>query len=264
MKTNKFITLFLLVSSFQISTRAAISTPLKLKFLTANYCPLICQGKEPTGIMVDITKAVFEPLGHKVSFTFMPFKRATVEINSGKYDGFVGGDKTQVTKNLFPRFVTTPHHVVIYKNKDSKWKFKDINQLLSSRLAVVEGFKYGNKTLDDFFADKKNKNILKVPAQKHLSRLIDLLKKNRIDAFLEGELFLEYQLQNNPDRKMITPIRNKIGLFENYISIFPSHKYSKDLLSIINKRFIELHANGTLQRIYHKYGFKQNIQILEK
>jgi len=52
----------------------------KLRFLPVDYCPLICLGNEAEGIMVDILKAVFTPLGYDVSVIILPTKRAQ-EIN---------------------------------------------------------------------------------------------------------------------------------------------------------------------------------------
>jgi polar amino acid transport system substrate-binding protein len=236
----------------------------ELNFLTTNYCPLICESENHEGIMVDITRAIFEPLGFKINISFRPFKRALQESTNGHYDGFIGGNKEQLKDNLFPQYVTTPNKTILYKRPGLNWSYSGPSSLNKVTLVSVKGFKYGNIHIDNFVAKEKNSHLVTVPINNHIEKMTKLLVKKRGDVFAAGELITQYKLKASPLSKVFIPDPTTIGTFHNYISIHPSSKRAKKLISIINERFAKMYDDGSLKRIYLKYGIRAQIDLISE
>ncbi len=234
----------------------------RLKFLTVDYCPLICKSDQKRGVLVDILYKIYVPLGYKIDVVFMPLKRAFIEYKNGSYDGFIGGNKVQLPENICPNYVTTPHPTVFYKLKSNPWVYKDVSSLSNIRIAAVSTFKYANKKVDNFIGSKKNKVVL-IDEKNHIKKYINLLKKERVDTFIGGEFPVEYYLKESKLSKQIVPASKDIGVFDNYISISPKSTSSKKLLSLLNSQFLKLYKNGALQKIYSQYGVRRKVSLVK-
>ena len=75
----------------------------ELNFAASDYCPFPCDpdtenGKE--GIMIEVFRLNFEPLGYRVGFKIMPYSRAVEEVKSYNYDGIA-----VVIKSHAPNFI---------------------------------------------------------------------------------------------------------------------------------------------------------------
>lgn len=232
----------------------------QLHFLTTTYCPLICEDNKDEGIMVDILREIYKPFKYDIKITYRPIRRAFIEYSDKKYHGFIGGNQKQLKNNLFPTYSTVPNPTVFYKSKRSKWNYTGFDSVKNVRIAAVSGFNYPNLKISNHI-NKKNKNVLLVESKGHLKKMITLTKNNRITAFLAGELATQYFFQNFPLSKDVVMDKKVVGLFHNFISINPNTKASKKLLSILDKRFIEIFENGKLREIYKKYGIVRELKL---
>ena len=192
----------------------------------------------------------------------MPIKRAFSDYTSQDYDGFIGGSKAQVKSNKFPKYATLPHDARMYKRSDSPWVYSGIQSLDSINIAAVKNYKYGDAQLDKYLHNKENKNVLLVDEVNHLEKFLVLLNRKRIEAFAAGELPAQLYLRQNNVKNIVVASKS-IGQFKNYISISPYSKYSKKLLDTLNKNFKKIHQNGTLKKIYQKYGIQKDIPLIE-
>lgn len=254
----------LFIVLLSLTKPAFSSSKREIKFLTTNYCPLICENENYEGIMIDIARAIFEPVGIKINISFRPFKRALQENTKGQYDGFIGGNKEQLKNNLFPHYVTTPHRTVLYKRTGLNWSYSGATSLNTIKFIAAKEFKYGNIHIDSFIAKENNKNLVTVGIENHIEKMVELLVKKRGDVFAAGELITQYKLKDSPLKSKIKLDPAIIGLFYNYISIHPKAKSAKKLVSIINQRFKKIYKDGTLKRIYAKYGFKGKIALISE
>ena len=234
----------------------------KLKFLTLDYCPLICKTGQQRGILADFLHEIYGPLGYKIDITFMPIKRAFVEYKNGLYDGFIGGNKAQLSENLFPEYVTSPHSPIFYKLKTNPWQYKNIDSLNNVRIAAVGTYKHANAEVDNYLQSKK-KNVVLIGEKNHVKRYINLLRKGRVDSFIGGEFPTEYYLKEYKLSDEIVPASKDIGVFNNYISISPKSKRAEKLLSQLNSQFIKLYKSGALQKIYSRYGVRRKVSLVK-
>jgi polar amino acid transport system substrate-binding protein len=252
---------FLLSSGLLLAKEIPKNTK-SLHFLSTDYCPLICENKKDAGIMIDILKAIFEPEGYSIKVSFEPIKRAFVEINTGKFDGFVGGNKEQLKENLFPKYITTPNRLLFFKRKGLDWNFDGQKSLEEITFIIVKGFNYANNDVDSFLERNINsKRIIVIPNGEHIKKMTQLVLKGRGDAFIAGELPTQYRLRDSLSKDQLDLDSKIVGVFKNYISIHSKAKSAKHLLSILNKRFKILFDNGTIQKIYKKYGITRKITL---
>jgi polar amino acid transport system substrate-binding protein len=252
-------TLLCLVYILSFSTNAKT-----LNFLTANYCPLICESGDKKGVLVDILHQIYRPLGYKINIKYMPLKRAFLEFNNGNYDGFIGGNQIQLPKNKFPHYVSAPNSVFAFKLSNSKWKYTGINSLSKIKIGVVKNFSYEDKDIDNYLKiNKLNKTkVLLININEHLKKLTSLLEKKRINIFLGGSIATEHYLNKYKLQKKIVPASKRLGVFKNYISFNSQRNNYKKLISIHDQRFKLLYDKGIITKIYKEYGIQSKIPLL--
>lgn len=255
--------MYRLVLTILITIQAQGVERQKLEFLTADYCPLTCKDTKNKGIMVDILHELFPANLYDVKVTFVPLKRAFQQIESSEYNGFVGGNKRQFPKNLFPKYVTTLNHVVFYKKINSKWSFKNLSSLNKEQVLAIKDFGYGDPKVNEYIQKNEFKNVHYLANPNHINSMVSLVSKQRYTTFIEGELGVEYFLKNHPSRKDIVADPSDVASFNNYISIYPNSKNSKQLVSRMNQEFKKLHKDGTLKEIYLRYGVNRNPKLIE-
>jgi len=256
MTLRYLLAIFLCVSTFASQKKV-------LEFLTLDYCPLICKSGDRKGILVDILETIYVPLGYKINVNIKPIKRAFKDYANGEYDGVIGGDPTQFPLNSFPKIVSVPHSPYFYKLANNKWEYNGIESLKLVRIGAVENYKYANPDIEKYLRSK-NDGVVLISEKDHLKKLINLLKKNRIDSFLGGEFPVEDYLKSKGLEKEIILASKDIGTFRNYISFSNKSKNSKELLEIHDKRFMEIYKDGTLAKIYQKYGVRTAPRLIKR
>lgn len=263
-KTYLIYILLLPIFTYSSETKGSEKNQKTLHFLTTDYCPLMCQNQKEQGIMVEILKAIYVPLGYKIHISYKPIKRAFNDATEEIYDGFIGGDMQQLGKNLFPKYVTVPNPSFIYKRAKDKWSYKGVDSLKNKILVTTKGFHYANSKLNTYISKTEGKNTLQVDNGDHIPKMIKLLEKNRADLFIAGELKVQAYLRKNKKGIQIKPERKAVGIFKNFISINQFSPKSGELLRILDTQFIKLFKSGQLQKIYKKYGITRKIKLLKK
>jgi len=92
--------------------------------------------------------------------------------------------------------------------------------------------------------------------------MIELVGKKRYDLFVSSEIGTEYYLIGNRFENVLVSYAKTLSYYYCYISI--KTKNSKKLLAIYNKRFMELYRDGTLQKIYKKYGIDRKVELIKE
>lgn len=256
-KLNLFILLIFL--SFQVQSRELT----KLKFLTTDYCPLMCKDNKTKGILIEILLEIFPSELYDLNIEFAPLTRAFQEVKSGHYDGFIGGNKAQLRGNFFPLYVTAPNLTLFYKLRNSKWKYSGIGSLEKEGLLAVKGFDYPNKEIQKYIIKNEFKNVQTLKNKNHLSKMISLVSKERYTTFIAGEIATEFFLKYVKASELIVADPYKVGVFKNYISIHPKAKDSKQLIKRINEQFLKIYKNGKLKEIYKRYGINKAPMLIQ-
>ncbi len=182
-----------------------------LKFDEIDYCPFTCNpdkenGKE--GIMIDVLKLSFEPLGYHVSFDIMPYSRAVNEVKSGRYHGIAIVINQHVLYLIYPEVHTIKKNLAMVAPYGFDFSNTTIESIKANKLVVVQDYKYDNKnpTIDDYIAKNKlNKNkTIFLTGNDTVERALKLLVNNRADVIIKNRLTAEYYVAK-------LKLQNKIG-----------------------------------------------------
>ncbi len=138
---------------------------------------------EYVGRNIEVAKALAKSLGKEITFLTCPFARCLSMMKAGQVDMLVGIVKNK-TRQVYISYLTTPIQTQyfplrFYLNKDNPTgidRYEDLEELI---VGVLRGASY----FEQFDQDKQ---IKKITMANH-RQLIEMLRKKRIDTFLERE-----------------------------------------------------------------------------
>ncbi|MCK4875694.1 MAG: transporter substrate-binding domain-containing protein, partial [Sulfurimonas sp.] len=125
------------------------------------WCPYNCspKSKQP-GYIIEVAKAVFEPLGYKVIYKLMPWSRALKMTEYGKINAVAGALKSDAPSFIYTKNSLGIGRIAFCKLNDNKWDYKDINSLNSEKLGIVKDYSYGDSI--DNYINKQSDNTNKI------------------------------------------------------------------------------------------------------
>jgi len=221
------------------------------------WCPHNCDAdSQNKGYMIDIMKEVFEPLGHTIKYKVLPYSRAIALAKYGKLNAVVGAFAKEV-----PNFILTSSELGMNTNaycvlQNSKWKFSGVESLLNQKLAILQGYSYGDK-LDKYieqYGKNKNKIIVLSDSASSVTAL-KILKAKRASVYVEDIAVLHYSFLKyglNKEYK-ISGTEKALPL---YIAFTPALSTSKEYVKILEDGLIQLRESGRLKKILAKYGLE--------
>ncbi|MTI42815.1 polar amino acid transport system substrate-binding protein [Roseibium hamelinense] len=88
------------------------------------WCPFNCEpGSDRPGVMVEIAREVFEPLGHTVTYETVNWSRALVETREGKYDAVFGATRGDAEDFVFPELAQPVSGNAYFVRADDDWTY---------------------------------------------------------------------------------------------------------------------------------------------
>ncbi|WGL59279.1 transporter substrate-binding domain-containing protein [Pigmentibacter sp. JX0631] len=221
--------------------------------MTGEYPPFSSQAIPDEGIAVEIVKKICKEANLNCSIQFLPWLRCEYLVESGKaFAAFPYAISDERRKKYFfsePIFYADSH--IFFTS--SKIKLVDsisLNEIKKLNLTI--GILRGN-----FYAENFKILGIKFEESSDYSSLLKKLLNNRIDAIIEGNIVLRYEIKSQklPNSKDIKSIQ--ISEFKNTSNILiVAKKYanSQKILEKINLAIKKLKINGTIERIIKKYN----------
>lgn len=196
---------------------------------------------KPTGIEVDIIKAIAAQQAFEVTFHHQPFSKILPSIESGKY---------QVA---FSDITVTPERAV---------KFDHTTPYVSNPVAIAHSPEFAVQTLQDLkplqVATLKgsfhNKAIKELAPAQHYEvdtsfLMLQGIAQSKFDAVLDEEYILKYLLAKYPEIKVKTaPIPSESSDIAMFVK-----KGDTELLNKLNAGIAHLKQTGELDKIIAKY-----------
>lgn len=224
--------------------------------LKADYwMPFNGDGKTESGYILDIAKAVFEPLGHKVVYVVTPWEKALVECRSGKATGVIGASPDDASDLVFPVEEQGVSVQFFCVKNGSPWKYAGPASLKTIKLGIIKDYAYF-KELDDYI--KANPSGVSygtgdTPLEANLNRLV----QGEIGAVVDDRSVLKYtiarmNLQGKVAISAPTSEATKPGKL--YIAFSPANPKSGDYARALSEGMASLRKSGQLQKILAKYG----------
>lgn len=211
-------------------------------------------GEEREGFMIDVARAVFEPLGYEVVYRNVPWKRALLGTQQGIYDGAVAASRVEGPGFVFHECELLRNHVSFYVRRDSSWEFRDRSSLDGVALGAVRGYDYVDWLNEYIEANESTPERVQVVAGNNpLRQSLKKLVAGRIDVLVGNEGCIRY-------------VARQLGLLDRirlagsdptasycYIAFSPATGRGAEQAAILSRGIRELRASGEFARLLSSY-----------
>lgn len=221
-----------------------------IRIATLNWEPYTGQKLTNEGFMAEVTQEAFRRVGYKVEYIYLPWKRAVIMAEYGKYDGYFPAywSKQREEKSIFTDSIVSGP-VVFFKVKGSEISFKKLEDLKPYRIGVVHG--YVNAPEFDA-ADYLNKEEVTTDLQNIKKLLFERVHLIVADRFV-GFYLLNKHMPHMTGRieSLAPPLQEK----ELYICMSKKTENVNEKVKAFNKGLKEIKEDGTFDKILEKHGF---------
>ena len=205
------------------------------------------------GIISDIIDEVFKGSEHTVKHHVLPLKRIYKLLESKEITDWVAYDaRAWNSLSKWGDFVEEPlfsvNHAYLTCQQNMTSQIKSAENIKSHNIAIIENFRYPELSLL-----QENKTIQLHPV-KNYQQGINLARLNRVDGFVEMELRLRYNLQQEAVSKpcfRFVDMSQIIPAYPIYLSY--DNQSKKGIKEFVNKRIKELKKTGVIDSIVNFY-----------
>lgn len=244
---------FIAACSITLSSFSLLADTLTLK---ADYwMPFNGDGKTETGYMLDIAKAVFEPLGHKVVYSTTPWDKALAECRTGKCTGVIGASTDDAPDLVYPVEELGQSIQFFCVKAGSPWKYAGPASLKAVKLGIIKDYAYF-KELDDYIKANPAGVVFgtgDAPLEMNLTRLA----QGELGAVVDDRSVLKYTLARMSLQGKVTiapAAAEATKPARLYIAFSPKNPKSGEYARTLADGLAELRKSGQLQKILAKYG----------
>ena len=217
-----------------------------------NWCPYNCEPQSASpGYMIEIMDMAAKASGNTLDYKLMPWSRSLDEARKGLITGVVGlsdGDRTGLV--LSEKMGVDNNCFFVAEGSTFKFTgFKDLATL--SSLGVTQDYVY----TDEFTEWRKTNEakIQSVVGNNTIETNAKKLKANRIQAFVENSIVVDYARKTTPELKGVV----SAGCLSNsplFAGISTKNPKAAEIIKHINTKVAELKKTGELKKILDKYG----------
>jgi polar amino acid transport system substrate-binding protein len=248
----------LLAAIWMLSAAMACAAPQTLTFAADTWCPFNCAPNTlKQGFIVDIVRAVYEPLGYKVNYQVMPWPRAIAEARSGNLSGLLSTPKSAAIQDLlFPKDPVGIMQNALFKRHDDDWRYDGVASLNQERIGLVQGYVFTGE-IGQYLNDAIDTHSTYLDLSRGESagpRNILKLALGRVDLIADDVSVVEYEhnaqhLQVPFDRA--TDIGPPMMI---YVAFPTNNPQSVALAKILDAGVSRLRRSGKLRTILAQYG----------
>jgi polar amino acid transport system substrate-binding protein len=218
------------------------------------WCPYNCHSEDSQpGFIVEISKKVYEKAGHTFIYEVMPWPRAVAKARDGEVNGIIGFTKKDVKGFYCTENEMGVAREVFFVKKNESWKYKNILSLKElDLLGYPNGYHY-TPEINEYL--EKAENVHPISGDNPIQRMVKMLLRNRISAFIENEMVVNYFLKQS-DQTGIISIAGEFSHSKIYVGFglkSPTHKRD---MKILSDGLQTLRRSGELDRILARYGLK--------
>lgn len=240
--------------------------PAKTLILVSDeWCPYSCQpGNEQPGLLIDIATRIFAVRGYTLDYRLIPWSRALKGVREGKYHGAIALAVSDAPDFVFPTQPLALSRMCFFTTADSQWHYQGLPSLETIRLGLINDYSYG-PAIDRYILRKQKKrhrgsHLLSISGTQALTkRLMTLLLKGRIDAFIESEAVMAHFLSSHPQRDLLKRAGCLAEVEELYVAFSPKDPNAGLYIRILSEGMQTLQQSGQLKRIYARYGLDDSL-----
>lgn len=209
--------------------------------------------KNPSGgLTVEILRAAYKTQGHEVTMEFVPWARAEAGVKNGTYDIVPYTWRTDARLKVL--LFSTPYaigNVRFIKRKGDPFDFTGMESLTGKVVGTVRGYGYG-----DAFVNATN--FTRDPSNDLTTNVKKLLRK-RIDLTLEDEIVARAHLSADDPHVLdeIEFVKAPLSVNPLYVTAGLQNPKAQEIIAAFNRGLELIRANGTLDRIFRRYGMER-------
>ncbi|GAB3037768.1 substrate-binding periplasmic protein [Bowmanella dokdonensis] len=208
-------------------------------------------GAAKPGFMIELAEKVFGAAGHTVDYKLMPWERALDSVRKGDFDCVVGAYKEDAPDFVFPDEFWGYDDTAFFTRSGHNWSFDGLDSLLTQKVAVINGYAYGDE-LDALI--EANPGVFQgLGGNDALEKNIKKLEAGRVDVVIESPSVMQAKLKDMGVSGIgMAGTMNEPS--EMYIACSPAKASSKDYVALVDKGTRALRESGELDAILAKYG----------
>lgn len=250
------------LSLLPVPSNAAPSAPVGgaetvLIAVADEWCPYTCAKEAPQqGYLVDLVRAVFEPLGYRIDYRVMPWPRALRETQLGRASLAMGATPANARDLVLPELPAGRDESTFAVRKDSPWRYTGIPDLATITLGVTADYTYFPE-VDDWIERHRDASdrVDVATGDAPLDTSLRKLDSGRIDAFIENRNVLLHAASRHPTRLGIR-MEGRIPGDDIVVGFSPFSARDAALAGVFDERLRELRESGELDRILARYGLE--------
>jgi len=251
------------VSAPALASPAAPATPLPrtdaivLVAVADEWCPYTCAEDAPQpGYLVELVRAVFEPLGYRIDYRVMPWPRALRETQLGRASLAMGATPANARDLVLPALPAGRDESTFAVRRDSAWRYTGIPDLAAITLGVTADYTYFPEVDDWIERHRDNPDRIDVATgNAPLTTNLRKLESGRVDAFIENRNVLLHAAARHPTRLGIR-MEGRIPGDDIVVGFSPFSARDTALAGVFDERVRQLRANGELAAILARYGLE--------
>ncbi len=208
------------------------------------------------GYVVEILKAVFQPLGHTIDYQTMPWTRAVADMMEGKADAIIGASISDAPEALYPAESMGVVRNAFFVKKGTAWTYAGPDSLKAIKLAVIDGYPYDDDgVVDKYIKAGADPEVQVMTGDGSLERNIKKLQAGRVDALVENELVLVATLKGlGIDSQEIVNAGKADEPKDLFLAFTPKKETTQKYAQIWDEGIKKLRASGELKKILDRYS----------
>ena len=204
-----------------------------------------------SGLYWDIMKAIYEPIGVKVTVKNIPWNRAMKMVTRYRtYNAIVGEYRDSKEDLIFPTYPIDVEYMSVLSKKGTA-EFTDYSSLTGKNVGWIK----------DYEVISKSRRNFTLKEFRNLEQGLKLLKSGAIDYLIEEGDEIEAAMEKH---KLTTENYNLNELPEGtdvYVA-FSVDNLSRELIEIYNERVYDLVLSGEMAAIYKKWDLGEMPKML--
>jgi len=224
---------------FQLNLAHAATLPTEIKLASEAWED--STNEDGTGLYWDIMRLIYEPLGIKVEYSTTSYSRSVALVKQKKVDAWLGSYLDEEENIIYPKWHFDADIVAALYKKDPGFQWQGEESLAGKNVGWIKGYDY-NEYIKTQFHNKEFKTR---------KQAVELLKKGRLDFFLEAQVEIEAELKKD----YLDPAEFEYSTLMN-LNLYPAfanNERGRQLQQVFDERFAKLLKSGELKKLFDKW-----------
>jgi polar amino acid transport system substrate-binding protein len=223
------------------------------------WCPYNCTpGSAEPGYLIEVLEAVFAPLGVRVEYRTMPWKRALLSTQRGAIDAAVGAVRGNYADNIIGEQSLGLDETILIVRRGEAFTYAAPQSLDGKALGVIADYTYDNHgPLDKYLEARRSsaQDIYVIHQDKPLTSLFAMLASGRIDAFPENRYVAAYAAAQLGYAERVREVET--GSADEIFVAFTPNEEGRRNLELFEAGVERLKASGRLAEILARYSIRE-------